>query len=223
MCVIIFWAKAGETMLFSKCSSFLYSSGGDYNFMGNLFAQFPISHKFSFTSFCVFVIWFFFVFFYYHFCAWGKYRQVFLSFSLFHLFYYFLNLTVYLERDEELSRFWNGECDLHWPQNCYVSGPDSCKRERVCACVQTICMSMLNECFDVDISGATVGSFSEVVRKRDHNSVTAITVVTVMISMWCTRHDGSNDWPIYDYRKLLVPPTKLGKRGLLVFCKVCTY
>lgn len=44
-------------------------------------------------------------------------------------------------------------------------------------------MCMLNECVNVDVSGATVGSFSDSVRKRDLNSMTAITVVMVMISL----------------------------------------
>lgn len=64
-------------MLFCKCSSFLDFSGGDYNLMGNIFAQFPISHMFSFT-FCVTVILFFSLFFFLLlFLAWGNIWQVF--------------------------------------------------------------------------------------------------------------------------------------------------
>lgn len=43
------------TMLFSKCSSFLDSNVGGYNFMGNIFAQFPMCHKlflFPFVLLC---------------------------------------------------------------------------------------------------------------------------------------------------------------------------
>lgn len=118
--VCFLWAKARATMLFCKCSSFLDSSGGDYNFMGNIFAQFPISHKFSFTFYvCVFV--FSFQFFIVLTLSLRKCPKG-LSFFMSHFCFY---VTVYSEQDGELSRLWNGECDLYWPQNCYVIGPDS--------------------------------------------------------------------------------------------------
>lgn len=46
-----FLGQKRVTMLFSKCSSFLDSSVGGYNFMGNIFAQFPMCHKLSFFPF----------------------------------------------------------------------------------------------------------------------------------------------------------------------------
>lgn len=88
--------------------------GRDYNFMGNIFAQFPVSHKFSFT-FCVGVILFFslfLVFYCYSIVPEEKNRQVFLFidsvfvFWLLLLFYFLFvfYITVYSERDEALSR-----------------------------------------------------------------------------------------------------------------------
>lgn len=168
-------------MLFCKCSSFLDSSGGGYNLMGNIFAQFPISHKFSFT-FCVGVILLFCLFFIVIISCLRKYPTG-LSFLFFLFSCFFLCNCLF-------RAWWGTQQALKWRMWLALTSKllrDWTRQLKVCMCAQTICMCMLNECVNVDISGATVGSFSEGVkrRKRGLNSMTAITVAMVMISLRC--------------------------------------